>query len=304
MNTEQIVVRWKNGPVRNKIKRRRLEIQTGGVRRAPKILPAMSIEITYKTFPEEVGYTRLEQDILFQFLGLYGKERTQQQFDPFDLREAFLGIKTPGEAVDFLSSSGHFRGGYDVIIPDAYWSDRWSFLIAPPDSHWNRILWSEFQGWQEVLRLLLAGGGRIPWLDGVGNESGRYDLAENLIELVHGLDKVERDWLEGVPTGIIIRADGKRKDSHGRNEVYAEIHVCTTLEAILATAYIDSLNGVKYALCALPDCDRVFEVTSKHEREYCSQPCAHKASMRRRRAAAKAAQAAKVEKPKKGKKDA
>jgi hypothetical protein len=44
------------------------------------------------------------------------------------------------------------------------------------------------------------------------------------------------------------------------------------------------LRGVRYELCALQDCNRVYEVQSSHKRQYCSQACAHKASIRKRRA--------------------
>jgi hypothetical protein len=96
-------------------------------------------------------------------------------------------------------------------------------------------------------------------------------------------------WLQGCPDGIVIASEPESPKPGTRQKLVARINASSTLEAILATAYLDRLNGVKFGLCQLPDCNRLYEITSNHAREYCSQECAHKASMRRRRAVAKTA---------------
>jgi hypothetical protein len=53
--------------------------------------------------------------------------------------------------------------------------------------------------------------------------------------------------------------------------------------AIRTTTTIDLLRQLKFKTCARPDCVKPFEVTSKHERNYCSQYCAHLESVRRSR---------------------
>lgn len=97
----------------------------------------------------------------------------------------------------------------------------------------------------------------------------------------------EMGWLRDYPDGINIQSVPESRKSNARRKLCATIHVHSTLEAILATAYVDRLNGLNFGLCALPDCNNLFEISSNHAREYCSQACAHKASVRRRRAAAK-----------------
>jgi hypothetical protein len=53
-------------------------------------------------------------------------------------------------------------------------------------------------------------------------------------------------------------------------------------EAILMSVTIDKLRGVRFAHCARPDCPNPpYEMTSDHERMYCSQYCAHLESIRR-----------------------
>jgi|GEM_PF-5343753 len=71
-----------------------------------------------------------------------------------------------------------------------------------------------------------------------------------------------------------IWADGKPSCS---------IHTGTTIQAIVATMQLDHLRGAKFRFCARPDCGRPYEVTSKHQRLYCSQYCAHFTSLRKLR---------------------
>jgi len=53
--------------------------------------------------------------------------------------------------------------------------------------------------------------------------------------------------------------------------------------AIRTTTTMDLLRKLKFKTCARPDCDKPFPVTSKHERNYCTQYCAHLESVRRAR---------------------
>jgi hypothetical protein len=53
--------------------------------------------------------------------------------------------------------------------------------------------------------------------------------------------------------------------------------------AIRTTTTIDLLRKLKFRTCARLDCDKPFPVTSKHERNYCTQYCAHLESVRRAR---------------------
>jgi hypothetical protein len=86
-----------------------------------------------------------------------------------------------------------------------------------------------------------------------------------------------------------IESDEELKDPQHRLAMVAEVIVDTAVDAILAGIYIDTQSGIEYELCALSDCSNVYEVMSHHQRVYCSQPCAHKASVRRKRAEEKKA---------------
>lgn len=61
------------------------------------------------------------------------------------------------------------------------------------------------------------------------------------------------------------------------------IHATTTLAALVATIHVDHLRGARFRFCKRPDCGQPYEVTSKHQRLYCSQYCAHFQSLRRLR---------------------
>jgi hypothetical protein len=53
--------------------------------------------------------------------------------------------------------------------------------------------------------------------------------------------------------------------------------------AIRTTTTMDLLRQLKFKTCARPDCGKPFPVTSRHERNYCTQYCAHLESVRRAR---------------------
>jgi hypothetical protein len=77
------------------------------------------------------------------------------------------------------------------------------------------------------------------------------------------------------PRCSFIWTDGKPK---------AVLLTSVTLQAIVASTQIDHLRGAKFRFCMKPDCRQEYEVTSAHMRLYCSQACAHHASVRRNRA--------------------
>jgi hypothetical protein len=63
----------------------------------------------------------------------------------------------------------------------------------------------------------------------------------------------------------------------------AVIKTTNVVATILATIEIDHLRGAKFGLCARPDCPKFFEITSNHDRIYCSQECGHLVSVRNTR---------------------
>jgi hypothetical protein len=184
--------------------------------------------------------------------------------------------------VIFLKASGRFR-----------------FLRDKSDSVDSILTWEEFQLWQELIRLVLVDNflhlgefdspERDPFIWGPA-EKGRYELLpEEMRRLVLNVHEPTFYWLQGRATSLQIVSEVEPKDTQHRPAMIAEVMVDTSLDAILASIYIDTQSGIDYELCALPDCSNAYEVKSNHARAYCSQACAHKASVRRRRAQARVA---------------
>jgi hypothetical protein len=93
--------------------------------------------------------------------------------------------------------------------------------------------------------------------------------------------------LRGVPDGLTIRSEAESIKAGSRNQLKAQILALSTLEALVAAVYVDTLNGIQYGRCEY--CGRLFEISTSHARQYCDSKCAQKAGVRRRRAQAKAA---------------
>lgn len=297
MNTEQIVAQWKSGPEVSALERRRSEMQSGGEER---FLPAMPIKVSYRPGPVTVSCEQVGEEIVYS-LRSPGPVVGQLQLSAYALRTAFLNVKAPSEAVDFFLVSGPFSydGEYDNVSG--------SFTTRTYDP----FTWSEFQGWQELVRIKMERGrlgrklmpGQPPW-----RASSEFDVRGHAKKLLAKGGWRAEKLIEGWPDRISFQFN--KPPSNPLRKVSASIMVHSFLEAVFATCYIDSFIGVQYVLCAGKDCNELFEVRSNHARVYCSQPCAHKASVRRRRAAEKAvllaevAEPAKAAKTKKGRKDA
>jgi hypothetical protein len=202
------------------------------------------------------------------------------------LREAFLSVKSPEDAVRFLNASGRFR-----------------FLRGKSDAVDSVLTWSEFQLWQHLIRIVLVdnflhlGSFESPIRDSFiwGPTETFRPLPEELRRLVLDVHEPTFYWLQGRATSLQIGSDEEPNDPQHRQAMVAQVMVDTSLDAILASIYIDTQSGIHYELCALPDCPNVYEVKSNHQRAYCSQACAHKASVRRRRAETKEAKGRAVE---------
>jgi hypothetical protein len=198
------------------------------------------------------------------------------------LREAFLSVKAPEEALRFLNSSGRFR-----------------FLRDKSDAVDAVLTWNEFQLWQRLIRIILVdnflhlGDFESPIRDSFiwgPAENGKYALLpDELRRLALDVQEPTFYWLQGRATALQIVNDEELNDPQHRPAMIAEVMVDTSVDAMLASIYIDTQSGIEYELCSLSDCPNVYEVKSGHQRAYCSQACAHKASVRRRRAEEKEA---------------
>lgn len=71
--------------------------------------------------------------------------------------------------------------------------------------------------------------------------------------------------------------------SWSRNSRTAVIETRTTLDAIMATVFIDHVRAARIGFCERPDCRKQFEFESRHARKYCSYNCAHLMSVRMKR---------------------
>ena len=270
--------------------RKRLEVRS---ETDEKFLPAMPVRVVY--YPPEVTVTsqHIGDEIAFS-VRTSGMFNGRTEVSAYALRTEFLNVQSPAEVMDFLLLCGPFRYGGEYDGESEF----------GPCSY-SPVTWSEFQGWQELVRIkmrrrvirrkMLQDG--LNWI-----EAMEFDLPDHLNALLKPSDPEARKLIEGWPDGILFSFHQPTWDP--AREIGAVIMVVSALDAIYAACYIDTLIGAHHVLCAGKDCNNLFQITSNHAREYCSQACAHKASVRRRRAAAKAAQAAKVEKPKKGRKDA
>jgi len=72
-------------------------------------------------------------------------------------------------------------------------------------------------------------------------------------------------------------------NSEGKQRLIGSIFVTCALDAILATIYLDKLQGLDTGVCGLKDCKQIFVRTSKHKRKFCCHACAHHASVLKHR---------------------
>jgi hypothetical protein len=234
------------------------------------VLPQMPVQVSYSSVRLAVSFENQIDEIVFRIqTGRVQEFPVNPTLEPYRLREVFLAAKNPGEAIEFLGLSG--------------------FFLDPEQDGYGRqesaMTWAEFQEWQELIRRIRLQGflklKKVPVIDDI--ETLQLDVPASMDHLVSRVSSRAKAWLAGIPHGIVIEPYGDLY-RFSRDLPAARINVSSTLEAILATIYLDRLNGRDYALCGLKDCGKIYEVTSKHAREYCSQACAHKASVRRRRA--------------------
>jgi hypothetical protein len=186
--------------------------------------------------------------------------------DAFSLREVFLSIRTPVEALDFFTVSGPFRD-----------RDRKGELHTS-------LTWDDFQRWQRLICIVITKGilPRESIETAPRTFARRFAVPDDLRPLLSEMSVRENRALTMFPSQINIRTnDGDASDR--RPFLWVEIIVNSLLEAVLATIYVDNLRGANYRLCALVDCSKVFEAKLKRK-EYCCHDCAHKALVRRGRA--------------------
>lgn len=212
-------------------------------------------------------------------------DKSRKEINAGALAEAFLKVKTPEEALSFLSIGGRFR-----------------YLRDKSDGIESVVAWREFQLWQQLVEIILVENHiflgefetptRDPFIWGPGEDDrggvGRL-LPKHMKPLVLNVAEPTFEWLRGFPHQVMYESKPCQNDPQNRPKMSCGVITDTALDAILASVFLDTQSGIQFELCAFPDCSSVYEVTSNHAREYCSQACAHKASVRQKRAEAKAA---------------
>lgn len=231
-------------------------------------LPAMEVEISFDPFFNvKISYARLKHDVLYRFQP--DGQREDSSMSAYQIREVFLDVRTPKEALDFLGFTGYFRSMNDEF-----------------PKHHESLSWSDFRRWQQLIVLLMRKGPfrGIPTVENGRGGTG-LSVPSPLLPIIGELSLTEFHWLLGWPDQIVIQPLPENPSPDWRHKLYAVIYVHSTLEAILATVYIDSLNGLRYERCL--QCQKIFKIRSKHPRTYCTQKCAWIAGTQRRRKAAK-----------------
>jgi len=119
------------------------------------------------------------------------------------------------------------------------------------------------------------------------NKWGRWISHRNSVDLaeIMSLQRAVRQGLTSPAKNWLQSSDAHVPSANSRSSDFpyfvALTDSCKT--AIRAATTIDLLQELRFKTCARPDCGVPFQVTTKHERNYCRQYCAHLESVRRAR---------------------
>jgi hypothetical protein len=200
-------------------------------------------------------------------------------WDPFAVRKAFEDVEDVASALNFLNNAGRF----------------WSF---------SDVLWSEFLEWKRYFRWLrvdyekaiLYPEGTKAWRTADGFDDGFFTerpipewvrdgcSADELRELQVS-QRQTLLWLRRFALTLSVTearlsicwADPKdktyqassptRKLRGKTHKPFLRIEVHSILEAVAATIYADREHGLSHDVCKF--CQKIFEVSSDHGREFC-----------------------------------
>jgi hypothetical protein len=202
------------------------------------------------TFP----LSRLPDKERKQCLATHGKRHSDEA-----VKEICSGLELPyfvHDSKTYIADSELRKHSH----PADAWQLRDDFLSLKTDS-------------EEALAILNRWGRWIPWRNYV-------DMAE-----IIALQRAVRQALTS-PAEIWFRslyASPPMVNSRSSEFPYFVMVTDACEAAIRTTTTMDLLRQLKFKTCARPDCDKPFPVTSKHERNYCTQYCAHLESVRRSR---------------------
>lgn len=204
----------------------------------------------------ELGMTKSRQ-IEIEFL----RSRAEWDFIARDEQgiAAILQCKNSSptsERLDALALRAEF-----LHIKDAKGLQAFLARTGPFESNEKRF--SDLGGWQSLIRALLCAEPKN-WAKVAAATSPA--LADSLLRYRNQLVHLPLDSPDGAP----------------------KVHANSTLDAIIATLLVDYLNGVRYGMCARKDCGKLYRMTTKRRRIFCSQYCGHLVSLRKKRSAKQA----------------
>ena len=223
-----------------------------------KVLPGMPIVVqrTPIHLPFRLERTaRKRKDPLFVPNWAFHNVYKFEPLDTHSVREEFESVSSPTQLLDLMNTA-RMALGHDKSA------------VGSPGWHPMLFSWETFLRVQELLRI-------------EREELRHFSFAEttsavSLSGFIRPLPAEEFD----------IRLDIEKSKSNSDQTLVARMNCASVVHAVRIANYLDELTGVEFGKCGW--CGRLFEKTTKHGREYCSNEHAHRAGQRRRRAAAAA----------------
>lgn len=186
---------------------------------------------------------------------------------------ATLGKRHSDEAVKEICSSLELR--YFIHDHETYILDSELRKHSHPADAWQLR--------DDFLRLKGDNEGALAFL----NKWGRWSPVRGYVDMAEivALQQAVKDALTS-PAERWFRggyASPPRVNSRSSEFPYFVILTDACEAAIRTTTTADLLRQLRFKTCARPDCGMPFPITSRHERNYCKQYCAHLESVRRGR---------------------
>ena len=227
-----------------------------------RMLPPTPLLIQYNAEVASVTLEKSGGQLTFRWPKVTRHEAVP--IDAYRLRQAFLTVSSVTEALDFLNRSGWFK-------------------TKDGDTFQTKLTWEEFIAWQNMVRIrLLYGANGTPPEDNV-NYSKLGEMKQSELRRFY-VDRGQEEFLGGFLLKPLMTREYRGLAERSEGSLLANLGAHSTLEAILITCNADDLLGIRYGMCSLPECTNVYEVSSLHVRQYCTQAHAQRASVRRRAA--------------------
>lgn len=278
--------------------------------RPVRYAPAMPMEVIFRGSQKAKWSLEANgDDFAFVF-----RAKTLEEFEaaPYDdpevlsrtLIDSFLAVNDPQEALIFLGATGHFLwDAWSEKEPNhsntVAWSEfqEWQklishiqvdgFLLAHRDEQ-GEILRApkDFPEWElppETKRLIAkVPESTIDRLNGCQpafSLNCRFRPDPRVVAQIDSVNKrcesenraptpEEKERIKNFSASIA-------GDSDDRGDYALEIEALTTIDAMLLRIWVEQLNEIEYRKCKRKGCNKLFERKFKHEKNYCSERCAH-----------------------------